>query len=141
MSFLDVHERAVLDANLGAGATLLGATVDIGLSTTAPADDGTNITEPAGGAYARKTVNNDGAEWSAAATVGGITTKANINTIVFVQASGAAWGLISHWVLYDGGVPKIWGLLDDGTGTPLARQVNDGDIFQFLATELRVKLD
>ncbi len=141
MSYMDVFERAVLDEILGAGATLFGATVDIALSTTTPAEDGTNITEPAGGAYARKTVNNDGAQWSPAATLGGVSEKANLASIAFVPAAGAGWGLITHWVIFDGGVPKLFGELDDGAGSPLPRQVNDGDTFQFLSAALRIRQD
>lgn len=137
MSLFDVFENAVLDSWLGATATLLGASVDIGLSTTTPNDDGTGITEPAGAAYARKTVTNDGAEWGAAS--GG--QKDNINVIAFAAASGGNWGLISHWVLYDSGTAKVWGVLDDGAGTPQPRQINDGDQFRFLAGELRIQQD
>ena len=137
MSLFNTFENAVLDSWLGATAALLGGTVDFGLSTTTPNDDGTNITEPAGGAYARKTVNNDGAEWAAAAS----GQKVNTNVITFVAASGGNWGLVTHWVLYDGGTAKIWGVLDEGTGTPTPRQINDGDQFRFLAGQLRIQQD
>lgn len=137
MSFANNLENAILDALLGASASLLGSSVDIALSTANPGEDGTGIAEPSGAGYARVSVTNDGTEWGAAAS----GEKTNINVITFPQASGGNWGLISHWALYDSGVMKLYGEIDDGAGTPTPRQVNDGDIFRFLAGKLRISLD
>ena len=136
MSFSNSFENAVLDAMLGGSASLLGGSVDIALSTTNPGEDGTGITEPGAG-YTRVTINNDGAEWGAA--VGGV--KSNTNVITFPQASGGNWGLISHWALYESGIMRLYGEIDDGLGVPTPRQVNDGDTFKFLAGKLRISLD
>jgi len=137
MSMFDDFENDVLDAMLGATATLLASGVEIGLSTTTPTEAGGNITEPSGAGYARVYVNNDGSEWPAS-TVG---EKANANTLTFPQASGGNWGLVTHWVMYSSSVPVIWGILDDGAGAALPRQINDGDVFRFLAGQLRISLD
>lgn len=139
MSFFNTFENEVLDEILGASASLLTATVQIGLSTTTPAEDGSNITEPIGNGYSRVTVNNDGTQWPAAAS--GI--KKNANDITFPAASGGDWGTITHFVIYDvpGGNPKIWGTLDDGGGTPSPKTITDGNQFRFLADELRIELD
>lgn len=141
MSMTNVHELAVLDANLGVGATLLGATVEIALSTADPGEDGTGLTEPVGNGYARVTVNNDGAAWGPATLVGGLGTKVNLTSITFPSASGGPWGLITHWAMVDSGTVKFSGEIDDGAGTPQPRQVNNTDLFRFLAGALRITLD
>jgi hypothetical protein len=60
MGMTNNMKNVVLDASLGAGATLLGSTVEIALSTTTIADDGSGITEPSGNGYARVSVTNNG---------------------------------------------------------------------------------
>ena len=136
MSFVDAFENAILDEMLGTGATLLGSSLDLGLSTTTPADDGTNITEPSGGSYAREPITNNDTNFPAAS--GG--AKANGGAVTFTTAT-ADWGVITHWVLYDSTVPKIWGVLDDGAGTPQPRGVYNGDTISFPIGQLRISLD
>lgn len=137
MSYFNGHENEVLDAQLGDGHTLLGTPVEIGLSTTTPADDGTNITEPVGNGYARASVDNTTANWGDAAA----GVKSNAAEITFPAASGGGWGTVTHWILYSGGVAKIWGVLDDGTGTPLPVEIEDGDTPRFQVGQLRIELD
>ncbi len=136
MSFFDALKNATLDALLGDGTTLLAGTVDMGLSLTPPADDGTNINEPAGGSYSRVTITNNSTNWPNAAS----GEKANGAPISFATAS-ADWGTITHWVLYSGGSPKIWGILDNGAETPAPRAVYENDTMGFPTGALRVTLD
>jgi hypothetical protein len=136
MGMTNNMENAVLDASLGAGATLLGSTVEIALSTTTIADDGTGITEPSVGAYARVSVSNDGTNWGAAS--GGI--KTNAVDIIFPEAT-AGWGTLTHWALYDSGVMKFHGTIDDGAGTPDPITVVTEDRVRFTASQLRITLD
>ncbi len=122
---------------LGSSATLLGSPVEVGLSTTTPNDDGTNITEPPGGAaYARVSLANTNGNFPVAS--GG--EKSNGVDVEFPEAT-AGWGTVTHWVLYDASVPKIWGIIDDGAGTPLSRDILTGDVFKFPSTRLRMTLD
>lgn len=137
MSLMNAMENAVLDELLGASASLIGTPVEIGLSTTTPDDTGGGITEPSGYGYVRASVVNDGTEWPAAAS--GI--KENLNTIMFPAASGGSWGTLTHWVMFQGGTAKLWGVLDDGAGTPTPRTIVDGDTFRFLAAGLRIMMD
>lgn len=137
MSFTDSFENTVLDAMLGAGATLVGGSVDIALSKADPGDDGTGLDEPVGNGYARVAVTNNGTEWPAA--VSGV--KSNANQVVFPAASGGNWGTITHWAMFDGATQIANGILDNGSGIAQARQVNDGDTFRFLASQLRITLD
>lgn len=88
-------------------------TVYVGYSTTTPnATDG-NITEPAGGAYARVAV--PAASWAAAAS-GAITNTAQIN---FPTATGS-WGTVTHFAAYDaatGGNVLFWGTVPNAAVT------------------------
>lgn len=65
----------------------------IGLSTTEPTQDGTNINEPTGNGYSRVKV-----ETLSASNNGKVV---NSNVIEFPQSSGS-WGTVTHCVLYDG---------------------------------------
>lgn len=132
MSATIVMKNQILDASLGSSATLIGASIDIGLSTTDPGDDGLSATEPVGGGYSRITVANNDTNFPAA--TGGI--KLNATTIQFGLAS-ASWGTITHFVVYDSGSPKFTGILDDGIGNPNPKTVNIGDELRFLANKLR----
>jgi hypothetical protein len=138
MSLFNGLETDVLNALLGSGASLIGGTVEIGLSTSTPNDDGTGITEPSGFGYARVSKTNNDANFPVSVA----NEKSNGTAIAFPQASGGSWGSITHWVLWEqGGPAKIWGMLDDGAGTPTPRTVDDGDDFSFPIGQLRITMD
>lgn len=138
MSLFNGLETDVLNALLGSGASLIGATTEIGLSTTTPNDDGTGITEPSGFGYARVAKTNNDANFPVSTG----NEKSNGTAITFPTASGGDWGTITHWVLWEqGGPAKIWGVLDDGAGTPTPRTVQDGDDFSFPIGQLRITMD
>lgn len=110
----DSRERVIADSQFGSGTP---ATWYIGLSTTQPNDDGTGFTEPVGGSYARKAVTNNVTNWPAAATVGGVTTKANGTKITFVDPTGT-WGSAVAWGAFlasSGGTPEF----TNGLQTPV----------------------
>lgn len=78
------------------GTPYTAPTMWIGLSSTAPAEDGTNITEPSTGSYAR--VNTTGL-WGAV-SAGSVSNNATIS----FPASTAAWlagANLTHFVLFD----------------------------------------
>jgi hypothetical protein len=137
MGLFNNLENATLNAMLGTGATLLGSIIEIGLSTTTPTDAGGNITEPVGASYARVSVANNSTNWPAALN----GAKSNATPIVFAAATGSGWGTVTHWILYSASQPMIWGVLDNGEGSPLPRTVASGDVFRFLANQLRISLD
>lgn len=123
--------NAVLDALLGTTGLLPG-TVYVGLLLAQPNPDGSGVSEPSGGSYARQAVTNNATEWPAA--VG--RAKTHANNIVFPAAT-ANWGTITHFGIFDavsGGNVRIYGALD------VARIVNNTDQYRFLAgvTPLRV---
>lgn len=67
--------------------------VYIGLSTTAPARDGTGVHEPEGNGYSRKRLQDMGTPTN------GITT--NTDTIYFAEATGD-WGTCTYFCLFSG---------------------------------------
>jgi hypothetical protein len=92
--------NAILDLLLGSGhAGFMPSSVDIALSTTAPTNTGTNVTEPTGPSYARVQVTNDNTHWPAATG----RQKANGTAITFPQPTGP-WGTVGWAAIYDHGV-------------------------------------
>ena len=136
MSFTNDFENEVLDAMLGASATLLGSTVSIALFTADPGEAASEANEVSGGSYARQSVTNDGTNWPAASS----GEKANGEIIDFPTAT-ADWGTVTHWALFDGVDMKMSGVLDNGSGTPTSKTVETGDDFSFPVGQLRITLD
>lgn len=134
MSFTDFLENELLDHVWGAAAFTAPVTTFIGLSTTTPADDGTNITEPPGGAaYARVSKTNNLTNWPAA--VGGL--KENGTPVDFAQATGA-WGTVTHFFIADalsGGNILASGVLT----TP--KTIDNGDTASFAVGDIDITLD
>lgn len=64
----------------------------IGLSTTAPNVNGTNVTEPSGSGYTRMELTSLGEPAS------GVVT--NTGAIDFPEST-ASWGTVTHFVIYD----------------------------------------
>ena len=134
MSFTDFLENELLDHVFAAAAFVAPVTTFIGLSTTTPADDGTNITEPPGGAaYARVSKTNNLTNWPAA--VGGL--KENGTTVDFATATGA-WGTVTHFFIADalvGGNILASGVLT----TP--KTIDNGDTASFAVGDIDITLD
>lgn len=125
-------ENKVLE--LIVGKTAFGLSVVwVALFTVAPThEDGTGGTEASAGNYARKST--AGADWAAAAA-GAIE---NANEITFVECSGANWGTINAFALYDavsGGNMRVWGNIT----TP--QTINIGNTAKFAAGELDITMD
>lgn len=129
--YFDSAEAAILDKTFD--GSIWTGTMAIGLSSTTPAEGGTNITEPSGGSYARATTVNG--DW-AAAVAGAPTTKANGTAIAFATAT-ADWvsaANLTHWVLYINNVARFFGALT----TP--KPVLSGDTPSFPIGSLVLKL-
>ncbi len=100
-----------------------------GVSTTTPAVDGTNFTEPSGNGYAR--VDAVGAAFAAASG----DSAVNASNITFPEASGS-WGTLTHIGAFDaqtGGNLLRFGALD----APVA--VASG-IFRLVAGDLVISI-
>jgi len=133
MSFFNYLENSVLDHVVGKTA-YTSPTVYIGLSSTTPAEDGTNVTEPSTGSYAR--VSTAAGDWNAAAA--GAT--ANANAVTFAQASAdwVAGADLTYLVAYDAltvGNELFYGLLT------VAKPVLNGDTASFPAGDIDITLD
>lgn len=125
-AWTDFLAHEILDHVFG-GLAYSAPTIHVALSTTAPADDGSNITEPAGNGYARKAH----ASWNAAAA--GAT--ANNGAITFADATGS-WGTITHAVIFDaltvGNALMYLDVPDNAVG--------DGDTVEFPSGDLDLTL-
>lgn len=112
--------------------TVLG----VALFTSDPAEDASG-TEVSGGAYARVENNPADANWDAISGSNG--TTANTGTITFPAPSGASWGSVTHFGVFDAatsGNLLFYGALT----TP--KTVNDGDAApSFAAGALTFQID
>jgi hypothetical protein len=133
MSFFNYLEDNVLDHVTGK-LSFTSPTVYIGLSSTTPAEDGTSVTEPSTGSYAR--VTTGAADWNSASA--GAT--ANANAVTFAQASGdwVSGADLTYLVAYDAitvGNELFYGLLT------VAKPVLNGDTASFPAGDIDITLD
>jgi hypothetical protein len=128
--FSDYWENEVLDHLFGKGS-YPAPQIYVALSTTAPAEDGSGVTEPQGGAYAR--LATTGADWTSASA----GQVCNMAPLAFPEATGA-WGTITHFALVDAGAGGH--LLAFGPLNP-AQPLEAGDILRFDQGRLSVTLD
>lgn len=130
----DYLKHKILDEVYGGTAFSAPATLYLGLSTTTPAADGTGVTEPAGGSYARVAVTNNGTNFPSAS--GG--AKANGTVITFPTAT-ASWGTCTYWTLYDassGGNLLNYGAINGGTG----KAIGSGDSAKVAVGDLDITM-
>lgn len=80
------------------------ATVYVGLSTTQPAADGTGVTEPAGGAYARQAVPNDNTGFTPSADQPAAGQEQTNAAVIQFPKATVAWGTVTYFVIYDAAV-------------------------------------
>jgi len=95
----DTYADLVLDLIFSKATNDAAATYYFGLSSTLPANDGTNVTEPSTGSYARVAVTNDATNFPASAS----RAKANGTVITFPVATAdwVAGADLTHFVVYD----------------------------------------
>lgn len=119
------------------GALATAPAIYVGLSSTTPAEDGTNVTEPSGGAYAR--VATVAGDWNAA-TLADPSLIDNLNEIAFAQATAdwVAGADLTHAVLYDAATAGNY-LGTGALATP--KPVLNGDTPKFSAGSLDISLD
>lgn len=133
--FTDAQEKAILDLFLRADAWTL-AGLHVGLSTTTPAEDGTNFTEPVGNGYARVSKPRAATDW-AAASGAAPAVASNATAVTFPTAAGGSWGTVAHFGLFSAataGTLYFWGAL----GT--SKTIGDGDTASFAIGALLAKL-
>lgn len=106
----DDQANGMLDTLYGGVATIAPAIYYHGLSTTEPASDGTNVTEPVGNGYARVAVTNNLTNFPAAA----LRSKSNGTVITFPAPTPGDWGVVEWVPLYDAATSGNfcgWGVL------------------------------
>lgn len=138
-SLSDYLEKEILDhifgGNTAGNVYTPPATLYVGLSTTTIVDAGTGITEPSGNAYARASVANTTANWSAAS--GTTASKTNATAINFATPTGS-WGTATSFFIADaltGGNILAWGDL----ATP--QTIASGNTVSFGSSTLTITLD
>lgn len=117
----DADANNDLDVRFGGATSSAPATYYVGLSTTAPANDGTGITEPVGNGYARVSVANNATSFPAASS----RAKSNGVVITFPTPT-AAWGTVGWFVLMDAstaGAMHAWGQLADAQNPDVSSPV------------------
>lgn len=134
--FTNFLEVSLLDHVFGRRPYTPPDTLYVGLSSTAPAEDGTGITEPTGGGYARVAVPNGTTStvWNVGGTDG---TKTNASVITFPAAT-ADWGApITHFFIADSATGGViaYGALG------VAKTIGVGDTASFGAGSLTITLD
>ncbi len=138
MSFGNRTAQALLNSLFGKtsnfGALASAPAIYVALSTTAPAEDGTNVTEPSGNGYARVLAN--AATWDAA-TLADPSLTDNATAITFPQATGA-WGTCTHFALYDAATS---GNYLGAAALTTSKSPTSGDTPRFAAGELDITLD
>ena len=130
MSLTNAYEKVVLDYLFGSGTP---ASYDLGVSSTEPADNGSNITEPSTGGYARVAITNNPTNFPPAPTGGPKTTGADFQ---FAAASGVAWNQVArYWMLFDGATLAFYGTLSP------EKSIDVGDVLRIPATQMLISAD
>jgi hypothetical protein len=127
----DFLEAELLDHVLNNDSYTSPNPVYIALYTAAPSDSGGG-TEATGGAYGRVSLDSSTAnKWTVSSPAG---TASNTAAITFPQAT-ASWGTIVSVGIFD--ASTAGNLLLHGALTT-SRVVNNGDTFEFAATDLLI---
>lgn len=126
----DYLENKLVDHILRGQTFTPPATVYVALFTAAPSDAGGG-TEVSGGAYARVAVTSGLTAWAGTQSAGSTTASSgtggqtsNNAAVTFPAPSGANWGTVSHWGIFD--ASSGGNLLFHGALTA-SKSVNDGD--------------
>lgn len=141
MSFANRTAKGLLDSLFGKtsvfGALASAPPIYVALSSTAPTETGTNVTEPSTGAYARVLV--AAGSWNTG-TSADPSVVTNSGVVTFPQAT-ADWLTgtnLTHFVLFDALTSGNY--LAMGTLT-VAKPVLNGDTASFAAGILSISLD
>lgn len=125
--------------------SLFGSKVYLGLSSTTPNPDGTNITEPSGGGYGRVLVGLAGTSVTYKFGTVGDDEISNEVEIYFPESTGS-WGApLTHFVFYSSdtstaasSVIAFGQLTDEGVATPVTVSV-EKTVVMFRPGKLVVK--
>ena len=96
-SFNNFLENSLLNQVFGGQAYSAPATLYFALSKTTIAEDGSNTTEPVGNGYSRVAVTNNTVNFPTTSN----GTKSNGTVITFPQCTGANWGVVVDFAIFD----------------------------------------
>ncbi len=126
----DYLENKLVDHIFRAQSFSAPATLYVALFTSAPSDSGGG-TEVSGGNYARASVTSSLANWAGTQSAGSTTASSgtggqtsNNGAITFNAPSGANWGTVTHFGIFD--AASSGNLLFHGALTA-PKTINDGD--------------
>ena len=109
----------------------------VGLLTATPSDSAGG-TEVSGSAYARQVC-------AFTITGSGTAQATNTSAITFPTASGGDWGTVGWIGIYDalssGNLVAFQNLQKSDFSTTTTKTINDGDIFKFNSTTIKIQLD
>lgn len=142
MSAMSDHlENRIIDWLLRGQTYTPPTSVHIGLFTAAPSDAGGG-TEVSGNGYARAAVSSSLTNWAGTQSAGSTTAStgtggqtSNNNSISFPTPSGAGWGLVTHFGIFDaasGGNLLFWGALTQ------SKTINPGDSVSYAPGQLTI---
>jgi len=143
LPFTTGQKQAVLDYLYGKTALTPPDNLRIGLSSTTPAADGSNFTEPVDGVpafkdgYTRKEVANNKTTWRNA-TAAEPSVLANDIVIEFAACSGNDWPEVTHWGIFVDNDPATDPI--DWAALTTAKTIKVGDVAKFAAGELKSQL-
>jgi len=95
MGLTTFARNALLNHLFGKSTYTAPTHVYLGLSTTTPTANGSNITEPTGNGYVRRQTSPS--DW-VAATASSVTTAGDL---IFATATPLSWGTVTYGLLYD----------------------------------------
>lgn len=121
------YANTVLDWVFRNQANAQPTNVKLALSTTTPADDGTNITEPSGNNYSQLTFNT----WNAAT---GTPRLADNNGVATFATPSGSWGTVTYTVVYKDTTPIFY-------GSVTAQAIGSGDTVQFASGALDISIN
>lgn len=120
-----IYKTKILESIVGRN-NLFGDRVYLGLSSTAPNADGTNITEPSGGGYGRVLVGLRGTSETYKFGAVDNDTISNSVEIYFPESTGSWGAALTHFVFYTSptataasSVIAYGELTDNGVATPV----------------------
>jgi hypothetical protein len=133
-SFSDMLENALLNYVFGATAFAPSGTLHIALSIADPQDDGSTLVEPlVGSGYARCAVDNDKVSWTTSAA----GALSNAIDFTFPEATGAGWGVITHFAIMTQPTgTQMYGHAD----LTVSKTIDNGDTPKFGAGDLDITL-
>lgn len=133
MSASNFLELELLDHVLGAAAYTAPANTYISLHTGDPGETGANEVASTN-AYVRPTFANNATNWPAASA----GSKSNGVAITFATPTGAGWGLVTHFGIWDA---STTGNFLIGGALTVSKTINAGDAVSIGIGGLTVTMD